>query len=112
MKTPRSNAARIVACAWFALWAIGAQAQDATAGRAKAQACTPCHGAFGASVLPDAPSLAGQSEIYLAAQLKAYRNGKREHEVMSVMARSLSDADIANLAAWFSSIAVEVKPPK
>lgn len=85
------------------------RAADAAAGKAKAQACAVCHGPMGISSAPDAPHLAGQPEIYLAAQLRAYRSGERKHEVMAVMAKPLSDDDIANLAAWFASIKVEVK---
>jgi cytochrome c553 len=91
--------------------AVPARAQDAGAGQAKAQACAVCHGVMGLSVTPDAPNLAGQPAIYLAAQLRAYRSGERKHEVMAVMAKPLSDDDIRNLAAWFSSIRVEAKPP-
>ena len=86
-----------------------AWAGDAAAGRQKAQACAVCHGPSGLSTTPDAPHLAGQPEIYLAAQLRAYRGGKRTHEVMSLMAKPLTDADIDNLAAWFSSIPIEVR---
>jgi cytochrome c553 len=64
---------------------------------------------MGISNMPDAPHLAGQPEIYLAAQLRAYRSGERKHEVMAVMAKPLSDDDIGNLAAWFASIKVEAK---
>ncbi len=46
-----------------------------------------------------APNLAGESEMYLQAQLKAFRSSKRTHEIMSVVAKQLSDDDIANLAA-------------
>jgi cytochrome c553 len=53
--------------------------------------------------------LAGQSEIYLAEQLKNYRSGKRNHEVMSVMAKPLTDQEIDNLAAWFSSIKIDLR---
>jgi cytochrome c553 len=88
-----------------------ALAQDAAAGRAKAQACAVCHGTLGISVAPDAPNLAGQPVIYLAAQLRAYRSGARKHEVMAVMAKPLSDDDIQNLAAWFASIRVEASAP-
>jgi cytochrome c553 len=88
------------------------QAGDAAAGRAKAQACAVCHGPLGLSVTPDAPHLAGQPEMYLAAQLRAYRSGARRHEVMAVMAKPLSDDDIANLSAWFASLRVEVQAPK
>ena len=85
---------------------------DAQAGRAKAKMCAVCHGEFGVSVLPNAPNLAGQPAIYLAEQLKAYRSGKRSDETMSVIAKPLTDAEIADLAAWFASIPIEAKPPK
>jgi cytochrome c553 len=94
-----------------ALLAGGAAAQDLTAGRSKAQACAVCHGQLGISVTPDAPNLAGQPALYVAAQLRAYRSGARRHEVMAVMAKPLSDDDIAALAGWFSSIKVEAQAP-
>ena len=89
----------------------GAHAQDAAAGKARAAACAMCHGPVGVAAAPDTPNLAGQPASYIEEQLKAYRGGSRKHEVMSLMARPLSDADIANLAAWFSSIKVEATPP-
>ena len=101
----RAALACVLACAMSA-----AQA-DVQAGRAKAKMCAVCHGEFGVSVLPNAPNLAGQPEIYLAEQLKAYRSGKRSDETMSVIAKPLTDAEIADLAAWFASIAIEAKPP-
>jgi len=88
-----------------------ALAADVAAGRAKSQACSVCHGQIGLSSAPDAPNLAGQPALYLAAQLKAYRSGARAHEVMAVLAKTLSDEDIDNLAAWFSSIRVEATAP-
>ena len=77
--------------------AAHALAQDGPPGRAKARACAICHGALGISTQPDAPNLAGQPEIYVSAQLKAYRSGKRAHEVMNVIAKPLSDADVPRL---------------
>lgn len=91
--------------------AAPAAASDAEAGRAKAQACAVCHGALGISTTPDAPHLAGQPALYLAAQLRAYRSGARKHEVMAVMAKPLSDEDINKLAAWFASIRVSASAP-
>jgi cytochrome c553 len=91
--------------------ALNTAQADVQAGRAKARMCTVCHGEFGVGVLPNAPNLAGQPEIYLAEQLKAYRSGKRSNEIMSVIAKPLTDAEIGDLAAWFASIAIEVKPP-
>lgn len=89
-----------------------AQTSDIEAGRRKAQACAVCHGVLGLSTAPDAPNLAGQPAMYLAAQLKAYRGGTRAHAVMTVMAKPLTDDDIAQLAAWFSSLRVEVQAPR
>ena len=88
-----------------------ANAADAKAGKTKSQPCSVCHGTSGISTLPDAPNLAGQPEIYLSNQLRSYRSGERRHEVMSLVAKALSDDDIADLAAWFSSIRIEAKPP-
>ena len=92
-------------------WCEPVVADDASAGRNKAQVCAVCHGTLGVSVTPDAPNLAGQPAIYLAAQLRAYRGGVRKHEVMSLMAKPLSDDDITLLAAWFASIRIEAQAP-
>jgi cytochrome c553 len=101
---------RLAALLAAALLAWPALAGEVAAGRAKANACAVCHGPLGLATLPDAPNLAGQSAIYLAAQLKAYRGGARQHEVMSLMAKTLSDADIDDLASWYSSLKVRVEP--
>jgi cytochrome c553 len=90
--------------------AISPLAGEVAAGRQKAAACAACHGPLGLAVLPDAPNLAGQPEMYLVTQLKAYRGGTRQHEVMSLMAKPLSDADIDNLASWYASLKLEVRP--
>ena len=105
---------RATLAAAFALLAgvTCAHAQDAAAGKAKAAACAMCHGPVGIAAAPDTPNLAGQPASYIEEQLKAYRGGARKHEIMSLMAKPLTDADIANLAAWFSSIKVEATPPK
>ena len=87
----------------------GSAQADVTLGNTKARACAVCHGVLGISVAPDTPHLAGQPERYLSDQLKAYRNGKRSHEIMSLMAKPLTDDDIRDLSQWFSSLAIEVK---
>lgn len=74
------------------------------AGRAKAIQCQTCHGLDGKSKLPEAPHLAGQVEQYLVKALKDYKTGARKDEMMTMMAKPLSDADIANLAAFYSSL--------
>ena len=86
-----------------------AQAADPQAGKARAQACTVCHGPLGISMVPNAPHLAGQPEIYLAEQLRNFRSGRRPHEVMSVIAKGLTDRDIEDLAAWFASLQLQVR---
>ena len=89
-----------------------AHAGDINAGRTKAAtACAVCHGPNGMSMAPNAPHLAGQPAIYLVEQLKNYRSGKRPHEVMGVIARGLTDDDIADLAGWYNALRVEVKEP-
>ena len=103
--------------AWLAatLLALAASAPslaaDPAAAKSKAAQCFVCHGADGLAKVPDAPNLAGQNPAYLVKALKEYRSGKREHEVMSMMAKNLSDQDIALVASYFSSIAITVKAP-
>lgn len=81
-----------------------ALAGDAGAGKLKSAACAGCHGPAGMSSNPMWPNLAGQKEGYLVKQLKAFRDGVRTDPMMSPMAKPLSDADIDNLAAYFSSL--------
>jgi cytochrome c553 len=88
---------------------IPALAGDAAAGKAKAQICTVCHGPMGLGQMPNAPNLAGQPEGYLIEQLKHFRNGKRQNEVMAVIAKNLTDSEIDDLATWFSSIQIGLK---
>jgi cytochrome c553 len=84
-------------------------AADPEVGRQKAQLCAACHGPMGLAAMPNTPNLAGQPEQYLAEQLKAYRSGKRVHEQMSLLAKPLSDDDIANVSAWYASLQVQIK---
>jgi len=76
---------------------------DAAAGKALANNCTACHGATGIASNPAWPSIAGQKPAYLVNALKAFRAGLREDPMMAGVARSLSDADIANLAAYYAA---------
>lgn len=82
----------------------GLLAADAAAGKAKAATCAGCHGAEGISGNDLWPSLAGQKAGYLAKQLKDFRDGKRNDPMMAPMAKALSDDDIANIAAYYSSL--------
>jgi cytochrome c553 len=81
-----------------------AVAGDIAAGKTKAASCAGCHGSDGISANPLWPNLAGQKAPYLVKQLKAFRDGGRQDPMMSAMARPLSDADIENLAAYYSSL--------
>jgi cytochrome c553 len=89
-----------------------ARAGEPAAGRAKAASCIVCHGPLGISIAPEVPHIAGQPEGYLAQQLKAYRTGTRKNEAMTIVAKDLKDADIADLAAWFSAIVLRAEPPR
>ncbi len=77
-------------------------ASEAVAGKAKASVCASCHGAGGISRNPAWPNLAGQQEDYLVSALKAYRAGARKDAMMVGLAKNLSDADIAQLAAHYT----------
>ena len=79
-------------------------AADIAAGKARSVSCAACHGNNGMSMIPMYPNLAGQKEQYLVLQMKAFRDGERKNMVMSPMAAGLSDADIANLSAYYASL--------
>lgn len=84
-------------------WAEG----DVEAGKAKSAVCAACHGANGISAVPIYPNLAGQKEAYLANVLTAYKSQERQGANAAVMwglAASLSEQDIANLAAYYASL--------
>ena len=80
---------------------------DAEAGKSKSVTCAACHGADGIAVIPGYPNLKGQNEQYLVSAIKAYKNKERNGGLAAVMqaqAAALSDADVANLAAYYSSL--------
>ena len=85
--------------------AQGAQAAgDAAAGKTKSAACAACHGADGNSgVNPLWPKLAGQHPKYIVKQLNDFKAGKRKDSTMAPMAAPLTEQDMENLAAYFSS---------
>ncbi len=88
----------------FALCSTAAMAKgDAAAGAKKAATCEGCHGKGGVSKSGQFPDLAGQYEDYLIHALEQYRSGDRKNAIMNGMAGNLSDTDIADLAAYFSS---------
>ena len=104
---PQSAVAAAAALFIFALPAVPA---DAEAGRAKAQVCAACHGADGNSDNPQWPSLAAQPAQFIATSLFMFREGNRKDALMSPMAKGLSNADMGDLAAYFS--AQKAAPPR
>jgi cytochrome c553 len=93
------------------LVAAGGRADAAgsvTAGRDKAQKCEVCHGLDGMSKLPEAPNIGGQPEQYLVKQIAAFKAGKRQNEMMSLVAKELSRKDIEDIAAYYAAIEVTV----
>lgn len=79
-------------------------AGDVAAGKARSATCAGCHGTEGVSNNPLWPNLASQQEGYLVKQLEAFREGVRSDPMMGPMAKPLSDTDIRNLAAYYSSL--------
>jgi cytochrome c553 len=109
MKSLAASAAVLAAiCA-----AGAAHAADPAAGKKLAAGmCSVCHGVDGIAKQPDAPHLAAENVEYLLRQLKAFKSGERKHEQMSIIAQGLSDAQMANVAAWYSSIKIKVEMPQ
>ena len=93
----------LLGAAFYILTSIVSGADD-EAGRNRAAICTACHGYGGISANDEWPNLAGQKPEYLVKQLMAYRDGTRDDPVMSPMAAGLTDADINNIATWFSTL--------
>ncbi len=91
------------------LMSINVMAGDAEKGQSLSATCAACHGMDGNSINPMWPSLAGQHEAYLDRHLKLFRDGLRENALMAPMAAGLSDQDIADLSAYYSSQELKMK---
>jgi cytochrome c553 len=106
MISARRIAARVLFVFGVSYAAFGsAQSGDPSAGEEKARMCAGCHGIAGwrnAYPAYSVPKLGGQHAEYLAAALNAYRSKERAHPTMQAVAASLSDQDIADLAAYFA----------
>lgn len=82
-------------------------AADIAVGKAKSAICATCHGVDGVSAVPVYPNLKGQKEAYLLSSMKAYKSGDRKGGMAAIMkpqATLLSETDMANLAAYYSSL--------
>ena len=112
--TPRGHAVIVLAVAVLVVGTLarrdGYAAGDIAAGRQKALMCQTCHGLDGRAKIPEAPSLAGQSVVYLIKALNDYRSGARKNDMMSLVAPTLKDRDVEDLAAYYSAIEVTVSP--
>ena len=109
---PIFNSACLGASLVAAAPAQPASAGDARPGREKvAGLCQSCHGMDGLSKNPESPHLAGQIENYLVKALNEYRTGERKNESMNIVAKDLTDEEIANVAAFYASIQIELIPP-
>jgi cytochrome c553 len=89
----------LLACFWTA----PASAADVAAGEQKAANCMGCHGPKGKSSSAQWPNLAAQQSAYIVTQLNAFKTGTRNNPMMQSMAANLSDDDINNLAAYYST---------
>ncbi|WP_394888815.1 c-type cytochrome [Mesorhizobium sp. AaZ16] len=97
--------------AFFACSTAAEAAGDAVSGKKVMLKCQVCHGKDGLAKLPDAPNIAGQKEAYLFKALMAFKAGERKNEQMTIVVKGLSDEDIANVAAYYSSIKITVQVP-
>lgn len=94
--------------AWYAAPGAIATLPDDVAPEDAPQECVSCHGADGISRLADVPNLAGETNIYIDTQLKAFKRGQRNHEIMSEVAAGLSDAEMREIADWYAAITLEI----
>lgn len=94
----------IIASVALAVLPLSAGAQDAAAARNLAAACAICHGTQGKPA-PNAPliPLAGLPQDHIAAQMRAFRDGKRPATVMHQIAKGYTDPQIDAMAAWFAA---------
>jgi cytochrome c553 len=98
----RIAAAAVLSLSLVALPSLAQQAGDAAAGATKSATCTACHGLNGNSANPEWPSIAGQNAAYSREQITAIKSGKRPNPLMMPIVQTLTDQDIADLAAHFS----------
>ena len=66
--------------------------------------CAACHGAEGVARDSEVPNLAGQNEVYLVNQLRAFRSGARRHPEMRFMSKTMTDAEIEAYAAYYTAL--------
>ncbi|MGA9343184.1 MAG: cytochrome c [Rhodanobacteraceae bacterium] len=95
----------LLALAAMSLASVAMAEGDVSAGQAKSATCLACHGKDGnAGIDPQYPRLAGQYANYIATSLHEYKDGRRQNAIMATFANALTDQDIENLAAYYSSL--------
>ena len=97
----------LASCVLLAPSLLMAQMGDAEAGKGKVVTCVACHGQNGISATPDFPHLAGQVPGYIAAQLALFKKGEdggRVNAMMGGMVAALSEEDMADIDAYYSSL--------
>ncbi len=97
--------------AWYAAHRATATLPAGVDENAAPDLCVACHGADGISLNADAPNLAAETNIYIDTQLKAFRGGKRQHEIMSSIAADLTDEEIRAVADWYAAVGLSIAPP-
>jgi cytochrome c553 len=98
----RTFSTTIAAAAGLVLAGLPAQAQGDI--EAKVQVCSVCHGANGQPIdAKTIPNIWGQQPYYILKQLVNYRNGMREHAIMTPIAKNLQQADLRAIAAYFAA---------
>ncbi|WP_353474630.1 c-type cytochrome [Salipiger sp. H15] len=98
--------------AWYAAHTASATLPEGVSADDAPEVCVSCHGADGIALLPEAPNLAGEVNIYIDTQLKAFRIGKRKHEIMSGIAADMTDEEIRAVADWYSRVKLEITGPE
>jgi cytochrome c553 len=105
-KTDFVRIASVALVLWSAAAGAAEVSGDASAGKTKSSMCAGCHSISGYKtafpVVYSVPKLDGQHAAYIVSALRAYKSGERKHPSMRAIAASLSDQDMADLAAFYS----------
>ncbi|MCT4370634.1 cytochrome c4 [Yangia mangrovi] len=98
--------------AWYGAHTASASLPEGVNEEDAPDACVSCHGANGIALLPEAPNLAGEVNIYIDTQLKAFRTAKRKHDIMSSIAAEMTDEEIRAVADWYAAVKLEITGPE
>ena len=94
-----------------AVTALHVSAADSENGKLLSRKCSACHGKLGIARNPEVPHLAGQSTRYIKKSIMDFQKGERQDRRMSLIVSDLSEKDINDLAAWYSSLEISVVDP-